>query len=106
MAADRILGTAPHRVDAGGVAVMRAWAERGLGVALLPGFAVADALATGTLIRLALPAPDLLLRLVWRADREDLPGLRDVLYAACRPVTGRRPRARRPTARTSGARGP
>nr|WP_237417726.1 LysR family transcriptional regulator [Actinomadura rayongensis] len=83
MAADRILGTVPHRVDAGGVAVMRAWAERGLGVALLPGFAVADALATGTLIRLALPAPDLLLRLVWRADREDLPGLRDVLYAAC-----------------------
>lgn len=33
-------------------------------------------------VRLGLPTPDLSLRLVWRADREILPGLRDVLYAA------------------------
>ncbi|WP_019634660.1 LysR family transcriptional regulator [Actinomadura atramentaria] len=83
IAGERVLGSAPDRVRAGSVAVMRAWAERGLGVALLPEFAVADSLAAGTLARLALPAPDLRLRLVWRADREDRPGLRDVLYAAC-----------------------
>ncbi|MFF0309671.1 LysR family transcriptional regulator [Streptosporangium sp. NPDC004379] len=82
MAADRILGPGPERVRAGGVAVMRAWAERGLGIALLPEFAVAEALRSGALTRLGLAAPDLRLRLVWRGDREDLPGLRDVLYAA------------------------
>ena len=37
---------------------------------------------TSPLDRLDLPIPDLSLRLVWRDDREDLPGLRDVLYAA------------------------
>ena len=71
-----------ERVEAGSVAVMRAWTERGLGVSLLPRFAVSDALASGTLITLDLPAPDLSLRLVWRADREDQPELREVLYAA------------------------
>lgn len=69
-------------VAAGGVAVMRAWAEQGLGIALLPEFAVSSALAAGTLVRLDVPTPDLALRLVWRADRESLPGLRDLLYAA------------------------
>jgi DNA-binding transcriptional LysR family regulator len=84
MVADRLLGPAPDRVEVSGVAVMRAWAEQGLGVALLPEFAVAAGLRTGTLTRLALPAPDLRMRLVWRPDRErDRPGLRDVLYAAC-----------------------
>lgn len=82
MAADRLLGPAPERVAVAGVAVMRAWAEQGLGVALLPEFAVAAALAAGTLTRLDLPAPALRMRLVWRPDREDRPGLRDVLYAA------------------------
>jgi DNA-binding transcriptional LysR family regulator len=82
MAADRILGPGPQRVQVVGVAVMRAWAEQGLGVALLPEFAVAPALRAGTLTRLALPTPDLRMRLVWRSDREDHPGLRDVLYAA------------------------
>lgn len=82
LAADRIIGPAPERVTAGGVSVMRAWAEQGLGVALLPRFAVDTALDSGTLTALNLPAPDLRLRLVWRDDREDLPGLRDVLYAA------------------------
>jgi Transcriptional regulator len=82
MAADRIIGPGPERVRAGGVAVMRAWAEQGLGVSLLPEFAVRDALESGTLARLDLPAPALNLRLVWRGDREHLPALRDVLYAA------------------------
>ncbi|GII83036.1 hypothetical protein Ssi03_10260 [Sphaerisporangium siamense] len=82
MAADRIIGPGPERVRAGSVAVMRAWAEQGLGLALLPEFAVSDSLKNGTLIRLPLTTPDLSLRLVWRSDREDLPGLRDLLYAA------------------------
>ncbi|MFC0509076.1 LysR family transcriptional regulator [Micromonospora costi] len=85
MAGERILGGGPERVKAGGVPVMRAWAEHGLGISLLPRFAVADSLRAGTLVPLDLPLPDLSLRLVWRADRERLPGLRDVLYAAARP---------------------
>jgi hypothetical protein len=37
--------------------------------------------------QLDLPLPDLSLslRLVWREDRESLPGMRDILYAAARP---------------------
>ncbi|MEV8638121.1 LysR family transcriptional regulator [Streptosporangium sp. NPDC051023] len=83
LAAEKIIGPGPERVQAGGVPVMRAWAEQGLGICLLPEFAVSTALESGTLTKLALSAPDLSLRLVWRDDREDLPGLRDVLYAAC-----------------------
>jgi DNA-binding transcriptional LysR family regulator len=83
MAADRVVGPGPERVWAGGVPVMRAWAEHGLGIALLPEFAVTAARRAGTLTRLDLPAPAVSLRLVWRGDSEDLPGLRDVLYAAC-----------------------
>jgi DNA-binding transcriptional LysR family regulator len=83
MAADRVVGPGPERVWTGGVPVMRAWAEQGLGVALLPEFAVSSARDAGTLTRLDLPAPALNLRLVWRGDQEDVPGLRDVLYAAC-----------------------
>lgn len=82
MAADRLLGPGTERIQAGGVAVMRAWAEQGLGVALLPEFAVSAALDAGTLSALDLSAPDLSLRLVWRGDKEALPGLRDLLYAA------------------------
>ncbi|TQL96488.1 DNA-binding transcriptional LysR family regulator [Actinoallomurus bryophytorum] len=85
MAGNKILGPAPERIRAGGVAVMRAWAEHGLGISLLPGFAVADNLSSGTLVRLDLPVPDLSLRLVWREDQESLPGMRDILYAAARP---------------------
>ncbi|WP_345406899.1 LysR family transcriptional regulator [Nonomuraea salmonea] len=81
LAADRAFGPAMERVQAGGVQVMRAWAEQGLGIALLPEFAVSAALRAGTLVRLDVAVPDLGLRLVWRGDRESLPGLRDLLYA-------------------------
>ncbi|MFV2174049.1 LysR family transcriptional regulator [Actinomadura sp. LOL_016] len=81
MAADKALGPEPERVPAGGVQVMRAWAEQGLGIALLPEFAVTTALRSGSLTELGLPVPALSLRLVWRGDREALPGLRDLLYA-------------------------
>lgn len=82
MAADKIMGAGPERVRVGAVSVMRAWAEQGLGISLLPEFAVLAALESGTLGRLDFPTPELSLRLVWRRDREALPGLRDVLYAA------------------------
>jgi DNA-binding transcriptional LysR family regulator len=85
LAGEYLLGADVERVTAGGVAVMRAWAERGLGVSLLPEFAVADQLAAGTLTKLAFDAPDLSLRLVWRADREAHPGVRQLLYAATTP---------------------
>jgi DNA-binding transcriptional LysR family regulator len=80
LAADRWLDAA-ERVHAGPVPVMKAWAAQGLGVALLPSFAVTAEVASGALVRLDFPVPDLSLRLVWREDREDRPGLRDVLYA-------------------------
>lgn len=82
MAADKVIGSGPERVYTGAVPVMRSWAEQGMGVCLLPEFAVSAALEAGSLVRLAFPVPDLSLRLAWRADREDHPDLRDVLYAA------------------------
>lgn len=82
MAVDNVIGPGPERVYAGAVPVMRAWAEQGLGVSLLPQFAVSDALTSGTLARLDFPVPELSLRLTWHSDREDVPGLRDLLYAA------------------------
>ncbi|WP_344284410.1 LysR substrate-binding domain-containing protein, partial [Actinomadura napierensis] len=82
LAGERILGSGVERVRAGSVTVMASWAERGLGIALVPEFAVRDRLDAGSLVRLALDAPDLSLRLVWRADREAMPALREVLYAA------------------------
>ncbi|MEU6430369.1 LysR family transcriptional regulator [Microbispora sp. NPDC046973] len=82
LAGERLLGDRVERVRAGGVPVMRAWAERGLGITLLPWFAVADRVAAGALTRLAFDVPGLSLRLVWRADREALPGMREILYAS------------------------
>jgi DNA-binding transcriptional LysR family regulator len=82
MAADKAIGPGLERIWAGGVPVMRAWAEQGLGISLLPEFAVSTAVKAGALTRLDFPTPNLSLRLVWRSDREALPGLRDVLYAA------------------------
>ena len=85
MAGNKILGSGPERIKVGGVPVMRAWAEHGLGITLLPRFAVAESLRSGALIPLDLPVPDLSLRLVWREDQESRPGMRDILYAAARP---------------------
>ncbi|WP_307848252.1 LysR family transcriptional regulator [Microbispora oryzae] len=88
LAGERLLGPGVERVHAGGVAVMLAWAERGMGITLLPEFAVADRLAAGALVRLPLEVPgapdgpDLALRLVWRAGGEDRPEVRQLLYAA------------------------
>ncbi|GAA2808045.1 LysR family transcriptional regulator [Kitasatospora sp. CM 4170] len=84
LAGERLLGHAVERVRTGGVAVTRACAEQGLGIALLPEFAVRDALAAGSLVRLPVVSRELQLhlRLVWRSDRESVPGLREVLYAA------------------------
>jgi DNA-binding transcriptional LysR family regulator len=85
LAGDRLFGAGPKRVQAGGVPVMRSWAEHGLGISLLPEFAIAESVEAGTLVRLRLPMPDLSLRLVWREDHEELPGMREILYAAVRP---------------------
>lgn len=82
LAADRIFGREMRRVEAGGLAVVRAWATQGLGLALLPEFFIATELTDGTLARLDLDTPALALRLIWRPDREPaLPGLREMLYA-------------------------
>ncbi|MFF0409849.1 LysR family transcriptional regulator [Kitasatospora sp. NPDC004745] len=82
LAGERLLGNDVERVRTGGVAVTRACAEQGLGIALLPDFAVREQLASGTLVRLPLEVPGLRLRLVWRADREPVPGLREALRPA------------------------
>lgn len=85
IAGERILGPDLQRIKAGGVSVMRAWVEQGLGISLLPEFAVSEGLDSGSLVRLDIPLPDLSLRLVWRDDQQALPGLQDVLYAAAHP---------------------
>ncbi|WP_042419178.1 LysR family transcriptional regulator [Streptacidiphilus anmyonensis] len=83
LAGERLLGRAVERVPTGGIAVARACAERGLGIALLPESAVREQLASGSLVRLPGPGtePRLRLRAVWRADREALPGLHGMLHA-------------------------
>ncbi|WP_329372203.1 LysR family transcriptional regulator [Streptomyces sp. NBC_00669] len=82
LATGRLCGPGVERVHAGSVAVMRAWARRGVGLALLPSFAVADDLAAGTLTALPLPAPTLHLRLTWPPSRTTHPPTRALLYAA------------------------
>lgn len=81
LAADRVFGGVLRRVRAEGVPVMRAWAEQGLGIALLPEFAVAQSLRAGTLTRLAFPVPPLQLRLIWGAGGEARADVRELLYA-------------------------
>ncbi|MFE6053522.1 LysR family transcriptional regulator [Kitasatospora sp. NPDC056446] len=82
LAGEHLLGHDVHRVHTGGVTVTRACAEQGLGIALLPEFAVHDQLATGTLTRLPLdpPPPPLHLRLIWRTPHEPAPTLREFLH--------------------------
>ncbi|MFE4973078.1 LysR family transcriptional regulator [Kitasatospora sp. NPDC056651] len=79
LAGERLLGHHVRRLRTGAVPVTRACAEQGLGIALLPAFAVQDHLAAATLTRLPLDLPPLRLRLLWRADRCPLPGLRAAL---------------------------
>ncbi|GAA0314739.1 LysR family transcriptional regulator [Actinoallomurus spadix] len=78
--ADRVLGTDGERTELGSVTVIHGWARRGLGAALLPEFAVAEDLRSGVLVGHPVASPDVALRLVWRADREDT--VRELLYAA------------------------
>ncbi|MDI2129598.1 LysR family transcriptional regulator [Yinghuangia seranimata] len=96
LAGQRLFGDDVERVRAGGIGVMRAWSAQGLGMTLLPRFAVVDDLAAGTLRPLPLDVPDarmeLSLRLVWRADRATHP---DTANCCTRPP---RPRTRRPCA--------
>ncbi|WP_234322873.1 LysR family transcriptional regulator [Streptomyces sp. NRRL S-350] len=79
LAGERLLGHAVDRIPTGGLTVTRACAEQGLGIALLPDFAIPDQLAAGTLARLPLTPPPLRLRLIWRADHTPLPDLHQVL---------------------------
>lgn len=82
MAADRLLGTGGRRSELTSVSTVKAWAGQGLGVALLPDFAVAGELTDGTLVSLPLHgAPvELAMRIVWRGD-DDGRELREALYA-------------------------
>jgi DNA-binding transcriptional LysR family regulator len=82
LAADKLLGPGAERTFVGSVATALAWSEQGLGVALLPAYAVTSALRAGTLTRHPVPLPDLTLRLVWRTGQEERPEVRDLLYAA------------------------
>ncbi|MFI0940889.1 LysR family transcriptional regulator [Streptomyces sp. NPDC021020] len=84
LAAGRVFGPGVARVQAGSVAVMRAWARQGVGVALLPSFAVAADVAAGALTALPLPRPlpALRLRLVWPPSAAAHPSTRALLYAA------------------------
>jgi DNA-binding transcriptional LysR family regulator len=78
----QLLGSDVERVRVGGVHVIKAWVEQGMGISLVPEFAVAEELASGRLTRLAFATGDLSLRLVWHPDREAVPDLRELLYAA------------------------
>lgn len=82
MATDRLLGAGGRRTELAGVSTVKAWAGQGLGIALLPDFAVAGELSDGTLVSLPLHGPpvELALRVVWR-DGDEGRELRDALYA-------------------------
>ncbi|GAA4639195.1 LysR family transcriptional regulator [Actinoallomurus vinaceus] len=80
MVADRVLGVDGERTELASVTVIHGWVRRGLGAAVLPEFAVAEDLASGVLVRHPVETPDIALRLVWRADREE--AVRELLYAA------------------------
>lgn len=79
MAAERTLPEYARRIEFDSVSTIRSWITQGLGVALLPEFAVAGDLADGTLVALDAPPTELALRVVWRED--DSRDLREVLYA-------------------------
>ncbi|MFJ3490648.1 LysR family transcriptional regulator [Leifsonia aquatica] len=81
LAADTLTGPKTERIEAGSVTIAKAWVAQGLGVAVLPDFAIAPELTAGSLVRLPAAAPQLCLRLVWRPDREIQLGVRELLYA-------------------------
>jgi DNA-binding transcriptional LysR family regulator len=80
MATERLLGAGGRRTELASVSTVKAWAGQGVGIALLPEFAVAGELADGTLVSLPGPPAELALRVVWRGDDEGRE-LRDTLYA-------------------------
>lgn len=84
LAADQFFGAHGRRTELPSVFVATNWAAQGLGMVLVPEFVVAGSLAAGELVRvdLAEEPPETWLRLVWRADREDEPELRTLLYTA------------------------
>ncbi|AJT41616.1 LysR family transcriptional regulator [Psychromicrobium lacuslunae] len=86
LAAERMLPEQTRRLAAGSVAIAKAWTAQGDGFTLLPDFAVGPELAARELIRLPLQVLPLELRLVWSAEREGQPGVRDLLYAIADPV--------------------
>ena len=86
LAANQMVSPRMRRTEAGSVAIAKAWTVQGAGMALLPDFAITTELAAGELIRLPVETPRLELRLVWRSDREDRPGVRDLLYAIADPT--------------------
>jgi DNA-binding transcriptional LysR family regulator len=85
MATSSWLGPSTDMVAAGGLAQVIDLAARGSGVAVLPGFAVEEALAEGRLVEVHADAPVLQLRLVWSRSRADT--VRRVLYTLSRHLT-------------------
>jgi DNA-binding transcriptional LysR family regulator len=85
LAADRLFSRRMRRIEAGSVAIAKAWTVQGEGVSLLPDFAIATELAARQVVRLPVETPPLDLRMVWRSDREERPGVRDLLYAIADP---------------------
>lgn len=84
LVAARLFGSSGPRTELASISVVRAWAAQGLGVAVLPEYAIQAELSAGSLHPLDVvdELPRLRLRLVWRRDRESGSDLRDLLYAA------------------------
>jgi DNA-binding transcriptional LysR family regulator len=61
---------------------MRAWARQGVGIAVLPAFAVTPDLDSGALVALHIPLLALHLRLAWSPAGATRPATRALLYAA------------------------
>jgi DNA-binding transcriptional LysR family regulator len=84
MAASRWLGPDIAITAVGGLAQVREWVATGRGIALLPEFAVHADIGAQRLAQLDVQPPPLHLRLIWRQDRANSDGLRQLLYALTR----------------------